>query len=282
MNVIVTGSTGFVGGALVPKLSENHRVLCPTRSESNLIAGPIDLDLCVKENEVDLVIHLAHPRVYNLLSAMSEAILMIKNVLEVCRLNDLSLLYLSSLVIFSGHHDAQKITSKLRPLPESTYGQAKLLCEQLIETYRKLYGLRTVLLRPSYLYGPGMDTTRALYKFVRKAAAQEPMTVHRYTNGFQVFDFLYIDDLVDAIMSSLESMPLDPVNVGTGTGTSMMELAQMIRVLTNSRSEIRIIDINSQTSKLVVDPTEPAAALTWKPKIDLRGGLQILASTVGK
>jgi len=266
----------------VPKLGAKHQLICPKRSELDLTSGLIDLDLYVRENKIEFVIHLAHPRLYHLPSAMSEAILMMRNVLEVSRLHDLPLLYLSSLAVFSGYHGVLNNLSEVKPLPESAYGQTKFLCEQLIRVYMQLYDLEVILLRPSYVYGPGMDSTRVLYKFIRKALAQEQITVHRYTNGFQVFDFLYIDDLVDAILLCLEIMPRDPINIGTGVGTSTFELAQIIKRLTRSNSEVRIVNVDGETSRLVVDPSEAITLLGWKQRTALDNGLESLASTTLK
>ncbi|WXG47429.1 MAG: NAD(P)-dependent oxidoreductase [Candidatus Atabeyarchaeum deiterrae] len=275
MNILLTGSTGFVGSALVPKLEGNHRLVCPGRTDLDSVNSPVELDLAVKKENIEFIVHLAHPRLPHILNSMSEAIMMLRNILEVCRLNNIPLLYLSSLAVFTGYHNLETISPETRPLPEGVYGQTKYLCEKLIESYEELYGLKAVLLRPSYIYGPGMDKSRVIYKFIDNAKRNVRITVHKYVNGFQVLDYLHKEDLAEAIVASLKqwSFVRETINVGTGTGTSILQLAELIRDLSNSRSEIEIVSINNKTSNLVVDPAQGFHLLGWRARTALSEAL---------
>ena len=98
---LITGGTGFIGSALAAKLGKNYRFIAPTRQEVNLLDGPTKLDLIVRDNSVGTIIHLANPRRYTTTESMGQSIIMLKNVLDVCKENHLNLLYLSGWVVYS-------------------------------------------------------------------------------------------------------------------------------------------------------------------------------------
>lgn len=277
-NMLFTGATGFIGQALTKALKAKYELFCPSRQELDLSRDLPLIDLYVNKNKIGFVAHLAHPRLYNSVSAMAESIIMMKNILEVCRLNGLGLLYLSSLVAFSGYTSVSplKANSSLQPWPRGTYGESKFFCEELIKLYQRNYGLEAIVLRPAALYGEGMDEATFISKFFRFAIKGETIYTHEYNNGLPVFDFIYIDDLIKAIQLALQVRPKIPLNIGTGKGTSTYALAQAIAQVTGSSSKAETIRICDDTYKVIVDPTEAETHLCWKAKIDLDAGLKEL------
>jgi len=292
--ILVTGGTGFIGSNLIPTLSQHYQVVSYPRAGLNLVDSPFELHKVVEAHNVDLIIHLAHPRAHNLLPSMPEAILMMRNVLEVCRVKNLPLIYLSSLAVFSegtyDHRSTDKFPEcrmdldriQLGPcwlspddvrVPEGVYGQTKYLCEQLAETYWLAHDVKTTVLRPSFVYGKGMDEDSVISKFIQRAKRNEPLIVHQYKNGCQVFDFLHINDLIRAIMLAVEQPGVGPLNIGTGVGTSIRELAEVIVEATASKSEVQIVPVSRDAPRRVVDPVEADRALNWKSRIALRDGL---------
>lgn len=278
-NILITGSTGFIGQALSKALEPDYEVFCPSSKELDLCHYLPLLDLYVKKNRVDFVIHLAHTKQRNNVSALAESIAMMKNILEVCRLNGLGLLYLSSLAIFSGYTSFSNnvvANSSLQPFPKRTYAETKFFCEELIKLYQKSWKLNTTILRPAAIYGKGMDRATFVSKFFELAIQGKPIYTHKYNNGLPVFDFLYLDDLIDAIQLALQTRPKIPLNIGTGRGTSTYKLGQAIVNLTSSSSSVETIQIHDDTYKVIVDPTEAETHLGWKAKIDLVAGLKEL------
>jgi len=277
-NILITGSTGFIGQALTKALKADHELFCPTHEELDLSHDLPILDLYINKNRIGFIVHLAHPRLRNNVSAMAESIAMMKNILEVCRLNGLGLLYLSNLAVFSGYTGGSllKANSSLQPWPRGTYGESKLFCEELIKLYQKSWGIDAIVLRPAALYGKGMDRAAFISKFFEFAMKGETIQTHEYNNGLPVFDFLYMDDLIEAILLALQVRPGIPFNIGTGKGTSTYALAQAIAKTAGSPSKVETIPISYDTYKVIVDPAEAEAHLGWRARVDLEAGLREL------
>jgi nucleoside-diphosphate-sugar epimerase/rhodanese-related sulfurtransferase len=273
-NILVTGSTGFIGRPLVNALMPEHKVLGVGR-DLDLVHGLPLLDLYIKKNHVGLIVHLAHPRMRNSVSSMGEAIAMMKNILEVCRLNDLGLLYLSGLVVFSGYTSPSLLVarSSLQPRPKGTYGETKFLCEELVRMYQEANGLESAVLRPAAVYGEDMEESTIFSKFFEAAKHGHTIYTHRYRNGPPTFDFLYIGDLIEAIRLTLQSRPRAVLNLGTGRATSTYELARLITRITSSDSRVEMIDIDEDTYHVIVDPSEAKRDIRWEARTDLETGL---------
>lgn len=295
--ILVTGETGFIGSNLIPVLSQHYQVVSFPRAGLNLVDGPFELHKVVEKHGIDLIIHLAHPRARNLLPSMAEAVLMMRNILEVCRVKRLPLIYLSGLNVFSHKTydrkfsddlpvqcgdkivfliDREHLSSDDMRIPEGVYGQTKYLCETLAEAYWFAHDVKTTILRPSYVYGKDMDEDSVVCKFIQKAKRNEPIVLHKYNNGYQVLDFLHVNDLIRAIMLAIDLPGIGPLNIGTGIGTSIADLAATILGLTSSSSNLEIVPIRSAAPWRVVNPAEADRALNWKSRIALKDGLKEL------
>lgn len=257
-NLLITGSTGFVGQPLTKALRAEYKLFCPNHHELDLSRDLQPLDLYVRGNNIDFIVHLAHPRLRNTVGAVGESVSMMKNLLETCRLNRIGILYLSSLLSRS---------------PKGSYGESKFLCEELVRLYQKNYGLETILLRPSAIYGKGMDRATFISKFFEFAMKGETIHTHEYNNGLPVFDFLYIDDLIEAIRLSLKGRPTIPLDIGTGIGTSTYEIAEAIVKSIGSSSRVELIQIPGDTSKFVANTEEAEREIGWRYKTKLEEGL---------
>jgi nucleoside-diphosphate-sugar epimerase/rhodanese-related sulfurtransferase len=273
--ILITGAAGYVGSALSDALQGEYELLRPRRNELDLARDSAALDLYVNEHAVDLVLHLAHARARNNMSAMGESMAMMKHVLEVCRLNRVPLVYLSTLAVFSGYHTDAPVTAgpDLPLWPRGTYGETKLFCEELIGWYRRNYGIEATILRPAAVYGPKMPPSTFVAKFFDMAVRGVPIRTHRYRNGLPAFDFLHLSDLAEAVRLALRVRPEVPVNLGTGIATSTYDLAQKISELAGRGSAVELRDIDDETYKIVVDPAEGRQALGWEPRVRLDAGL---------
>ncbi|MFX1537419.1 MAG: NAD-dependent epimerase/dehydratase family protein [Promethearchaeota archaeon] len=255
--LLVTGGTGFIGTIFVERLCNKYSFFSPARVEIDLAKDVLPLYREVKNREIDLIIDFAHPRLRNSLQSLSQSIVMVRNILEVSRLNDVPLIFLSSLDVFEGYHDdVSDLKSNLKPKPTSIFGQSKALCEELIRVYREVYGLNVTTLRLPYVYGKVMNQPNFFWKTITNASRNASITVHRYLNGFQQFDFLYISDLIDAIENSIRFVPSEDINLGTGKRLSTMDVAKLIITLTNSESKINIIDVEDFTTNLIPNTKE--------------------------
>jgi UDP-glucuronate decarboxylase len=209
-NILITGSTGFIGSILVKKLQGAYNLFTPSSMELNLLEGSVELDIYVKENRINRIIHLANPRICVSNKAMGNTLSMLRNVLEVCSNNKVMLIYPSSYEIYSGYRSSHLLASEaLPPNPKGSYGETKWLCEMLINSFQQQYGLQYALLRSSPVYGITSDRPKFIWSFIDSAIKGLPIKTHNFLNGSPALDLLHADDFCSAIIAVLEKKSLE-------------------------------------------------------------------------
>lgn len=272
--LLILGARGFIGSALVEALADQFEVYTPTRQQINLLNGAAELDLLVKEKRIDTIVHLANPRVYTNNQAAGETLTMLENVLDVCRENDVRLIYPSGWEVYSGYESQQLLASETLPrFPKGPYGETKHLCEILIETHYRNYGLNYSLLRSSSVYG-GVERPRFIYNFIHKALAEDDIWTHHYFNGYPSVDLLHINDLVSAMIKLIKSEIWGAVNIGSGKPYSTTEVANMIIGLLGSGSKVKHRHIEDFAPNIVMDTSYAQSVLDWAPHTNLNDGLR--------
>ncbi len=159
--------------------------------------------------------------------------------------------------------------------PRGVYDEAKRFAEALTMAYRRTHGVDTAIVRIFNTFGPRMrpNDGRAIPTFIRQALRGEPITVAG--DGSQTRSVCYVDDLVRGLLLLLRSELTGPVNIGNPYELTMLALAERIRLLTDSRSDLAFIE------RPVDDPTvrQPDIALArrelgWEPAVELDEGLR--------
>jgi len=169
--------------------------------------------------------------------------------------------------------------------PLSLYPATKLCAESILKLYGKLYHISYVICRLTNIYGPGDKATHkkgVLNYFIKQAL--EGKKLQLYDNGNFIRDYLFIDDLINALQI-LETKALnDTYLVGYGTSVAFKDMIAEIHRLTKSSSQIvsikspafhqavGVFDFKGNTAKI--------RALGWKPKIDHKTGLHMLVNAV--
>jgi UDP-glucose 4-epimerase len=198
------------------------------------------------------------------------------NVLEAARKTDTRVVLASSAAIY-GHPESTPI-DEAHPLdPTSPYGLDKLTADQYTRLYNDLYGLDTVSLRYFNVYGPGQtggDYAGVITVFIEQALNDDPITVHG--DGDQTRDFVFIEDIVQANLLAAKTEHVGAAyNIGTGESITIRELAELIRDITNSDSEIvhtEPRDGDIEHSK--ADISKATEQLDFEPTVSLREGLK--------
>ena len=159
--------------------------------------------------------------------------------------------------------------------PRGVYDEAKRYAEAMTMAYHRFHGLDTRIVRIFNTYGPRMRPRdgRAVSTFIVQALNGEPLTVHG--DGSQTRSFCYVDDLIEGFVRLLASGEHDPVNIGNPEEYTVLELAQMVKELTGSASEIvfepRPVDDPSVRRP---DITRARDLLGWEPRVPVREGLE--------
>src|SRR3954454_11017353 len=167
--------------------------------------------------------------------------------------------------------------------PRGVYDEAKRYAEALTMAYRRAHDVDTAIVRIFNTHGPRMrpNDGRAIPAFATQALAGEPITVAG--DGSQTRSIIYVDDLVDGILRLLRSNLPGPVNIGNPHEASMLEIAETIRRLAGSTSEIVFIERPTDDPTVrQPDITLARRELGWEPSIDFEDGLRRTISWFGE
>ena len=279
MHLLITGARGFLGEMTSPRLAEQFFVYTPSRLELDLKQGGTQLDLFVGEKEIDCIVHLANPRIYTSNMSLGDSLTMLRNVLDVCVARNIRLIYVSNWEVYSGYSATLLNADEALPLfPKGPYGEAKYLCELLIEHCRSTQGLNCALLRSSSVYGIGGDRPKFIHNFINKIKLSEPIVTHQYNNGLPALDLLYIDDFVEILVKVVNSSFAGNLNVGTGVTITTKKIAEILRELSKGSNIISSVPIFSETASIAINSEKAKEIFEWKSKIDIEEGLRLILS----
>jgi len=164
---------------------------------------------------------------------------------------------------------------------DTLYGAAKTFNEGLLRSFHAMRGLDYVILRYFNVYGPRMDIfglyTEVLIRWMERIAAGQPPLI--LGDGRQTMDFVFTEDVARANLRAGVSDVTDEVfNIGSGTETSLVELAQALQRAMGSRLQIEFgpaRQVNG-VSRRLADISRACQLLGWKPEVDLDEGLSRL------
>ena len=182
----------------------------------------------------------------------------------------------SSAAIYGDEPELPK-HEKLRPCPQTPYGITKLDGEYYLEMYRKEHGISTVSLRYFNVFGPHQDPNSqyaaAVPVFIQKALTGE--TIGIFGDGLQTRDFVYVEDVVAANLWVAQHPELHGIfNVANGSTGTILELAQTIRELLGSESQIQHLEPRPGDIRASWCDPSKLFATGFKPRFDLASGLR--------
>jgi len=294
MKILVTGGNGFIGSHVCEQLIKSGYDVTSLdikfdSNSKNLKCKKKIVDITKNDSLVDeiknsdMIIHLA--AVSRVDDAQADPIRCFKtNVIGVLKIIE-AMKNTKSKLIFSSSREVYGEPKKV-PVVESdeknpltVYGSSKLAAEQLLKTYRKLYGLDYVTLRLTNVYGSPRDLPqRVIPRFIEQSRKGEPFTIN---GGKQVIDFTFIDDVVDGIekvikeISSEESEILgNDFNFSTGVGISVGDLAKLIKTTFDSKSELTFNEArNYDIQNFIGEYSKAQKAFSFEPRHSLNEGL---------
>jgi UDP-glucuronate decarboxylase len=155
------------------------------------------------------------------------------------------------------------------------YDEGKRCAEALAVSYARQYGVQVRIARIFNTYGPRMleNDGRVISNFIVQCLAGRPITI--FGSGKQTRSFCYVDDLIDALLKLQASSEEEPVNLGNPDEFTMLELAEKVRVMSGSRSEIVFEPLPADDPlRRKPDIARAVERLGWRPTVKLQEGLE--------
>jgi dTDP-glucose 4,6-dehydratase len=296
---LVTGGAGFLGSHLCDHLlARGHRVICVDNFETGSLQNikhlregdnfrflMVDITAHYEIDEpVDFVFHMASPA-----SPIDYARLPLHtlkvgaygthNTLGLAKIKRARFLLASTSEVYGDplvHPQPESYWGNVNPIgPRGVYDEAKRYAEALTMAYLRQQGVDTCLARIFNTVGPRLRANdgRAIPTFLAQALADRPLTV--FGDGSQTRSFCYVDDLIAGLIALAESGVHEPVNLGNPDEMTLLEMAQLVVELTESRSEIVFEALPVDDPKVrQPDITRARDLLNWEPRVDIREGLR--------
>jgi len=301
MNFLVTGAAGFLGSALANRLArEGHQVRGyddlsagdPSRLSADVLFTRGDVTdrpkLWTLFQDIDCVYHLAakvsvpesilYPREYNIINVGGTV-----SVMEAMRDVGVRRVILISSGAIYGDQGQQPLVENAPPNPRSPYAVSKLAAEHYVHTIGALWGIETVALRVFNAYGPGQPLAAAhppvVPHFLRQVSHGGSIVIHG--KGEQTRDFVYLDDVIAAMVAAASAPTINRsvINIGSGTETSIQSLGQSVLEAIEVKSEwIYKEDQDAGPSRMCADIRLAKEKLGYRPRFSLQEGLERMIS----
>ena len=297
MQVLVTGAAGFLGAALANALVEaGHEV---TGLDDLSTSSPVELSpqvlftrgdvndrpkLWTLLQGVDCVYHLAarvlvpesvlYPSEYNTVNTGGTV-----NLMAAVRDAQVKrVVFISSGAIY-GNQETQPVNEDAIPHPKSPYAVSKLAAEHYVKSIGADANIETVCLRVFNAYGPGQQIppshTPVIPSFLKQAQQKGTLIVHGA--GTQTRDYVYLDDVVQAMMSAgrVDDINGEIINVGSGVETSVLDIVKEVSAVTGHEPEVIYNPRRgSGPQRMCADISKAKRLLGYEPQFDLRAGLE--------
>ncbi|MCL2072542.1 MAG: SDR family oxidoreductase [Marinilabiliaceae bacterium] len=296
--ILITGGAGFIGSHLCEKLlNDGNEVICIdnyfTGSKKNIvhlldnpyfelirhdIAHPYFI-------EVDYIYNLACPASpvhyqYNPIKTIKTSVMGAINMLGLAKRIKAKILQASTSEVYGDpllHPQPEHYWGNANPIGlRSCYDEGKRCAESLFMNYQKQNNVKIKIIRIFNTYGPKMHPNdgRVVSNFIVQALKGEPITI--FGDGTQTRSFQYVDDLITAMMKTMETADdfVGPINIGNPNEFSMLQLAQEVIDLTGTKSKIVYKPLSADDPlQRCPDISLAKKILDWQPKIELREGL---------
>lgn len=272
--VLVTGSNGFIGSNLLPKLQVLGYEIIGLNSKDGDVASEITWE---NLPEVDVVIHLAAKSLVpesweksydylrcNLLGTL--------NALNYCKKHNSKLIFISSYLY--GNPEILPIKESAKIIASNPYALSKKLAEDTCEFFSKNENINVDIIRPFNVYGPGQSNNYLIQTVISQIKNSDVINVKDLEPKR---DYIFIDDVSDAIILSIQSTGnFNVFNLGSGESYSVLEIINLIQeqlgtnhpiVSSNERRKVEIMNT-------VADNSNAKNILNWKPKYSIKEGIK--------
>ena len=296
---MITGGAGFIGSHLCKKiLKEGHKVICI----DNLFTGSLnniselinhknfqfvdhDITYPFYESSIDEIYNLACPASpihyqRNPIKTIKTCTLGVINMLGLAKKNNAKILQASTSEVYGDpkiHPQKENYNGNVNLLgTRACYDEGKRCSETLFMDYYRSHDLKIKIIRIFNTYGPNMAVGdgRVVSNFINQAINNQDITI--YGNGCQTRSFMYIDDLINAMVKMMETSEniIGPINLGNPNEITIKNLAEMVIKLTKSKSKVIFKSLpNDDPKRRNPNITKANKILGWSPSFELIDGL---------
>jgi len=299
MRTLIAGAAGFLGSHLTDRLlAESHSVLGVDnlstgnleniqhlRNESRFAFQEQDICNSFDPGPLDYVFNFASPAsppeyLRLAIETLRVGSVGTENTLEIAAKYGAGYLHASTSECYGDpleHPQTETYWGHVNPIgPRSVYDEAKRFTEAVTMAYHRYHQVDTRIARIFNTYGPRMQLNdgRVVPNFMKQALRGEDLTV--YGDGAQTRSFCYVSDEIDGFLRLAKSQEHTPVNIGNPNEFTILECAQQVLKVTESKSKIRHEPLPPDDPKQRrPDITKARRLLGWDPRIDLETGLQM-------
>lgn len=279
-HVLVTGASGFIGHQLVRTLRQaGHQVLELTSADGD-IADPATL-LQFQPKGIGFVFHLAartfvpdawrEPADFQRTNVTGTL-----NVLELCRIHNIPLTYISAYLY--GMPRTLPVGEDDELIPNNPYALSKTLAESLCKFYAAHFNMPITIIRPFNIYGPGQRTPFLIPEIIEQIKAGESIRLKDLTPRR---DYVYVDDLIEALMLTLNPVPGCRIyNIGHGSSLSVEEVVEMIQSVMGTSLPVVSDNLprHNEIPDVYADISKAERELHWRPRHSFEDGIKKMIS----
>lgn len=281
--ILVTGATGFIGTKVVAALEKQGKEVVAIGSRDCDITDLKQVLYLYQKSEakgirLTHVIHLAgviavskswdEPEYFFRVNTTGTL-----NILELCRQYGLSMTYISAYIYGQPERLPIKENSKVKP--NNPYAQSKYMAEELCRFYSTNYKVKTSIIRPFNIYGPGQTTDFLIPLIIYQMKYEEEISV---MDLVPKRDYVFVEDLADAIIKAVDKECYgEVINIGSGKSYSVAEVIEILqrlvgdKKLVTSKNRVRKNEMND----VVADIENAKQILNWEPTTSFEEGLKI-------
>ena len=306
MKILITGGAGFIGSTLAdrllsysndiividnfndfydPKIKENNIKNNLNNKNYKLYRGDIEdcefVKKIFRENKINSVVHIAaHAGIYssiqNPLACAKTNIDGTINILNAMQEFGVKKIVFASSSSVYGNCRKEKFSEDMKTAePISPYAATKSACEQFIYTYSKLYNIQAICLRFFTVYGPKQRPDLAIRKFAELMEQDKPIPV--YGDGTTIRDYVYIDDVIEALLSALkyDKSQYEIINIGSGLPVTLNQMIETIEKFIGKKAKINRLPMQAgDVNKTVSDISKAKKLLNYYPKVSFEEGIR--------